>query len=221
MTLEVEGAPTDEVLGIMEALSRSPTVLPDEGRHLPEPGKPAGAGRRLRKLSGSGGPGRHGPDRDALVLRGYRAGYLLRMLEEPGFPVEADASARAVADELAGRGVPRPAPETGIPLLDYQRRGYEWMYMLDRLHMGGVLADDMGLGKTVQVIALLKATRAESRTSLVVAPTSLTYNWLSELNRFAPDLSAAVITGTAAQRERMWSISGSTGTWTWRSPAIR
>ena len=71
--------------------------------------------------------------------------------------------------------------------------------------MGGVLADDMGLGKTVQVIALLLATREPSRCSLVVAPTSLTYNWLSELGRFAPDLSAVVISGSAAQRERMWS----------------
>ena len=77
------------------------------------------------------------------------------------------------------------------------------MYALDRLHMGGVLADDMGLGKTIQTIALLKGTREEKRTSLIVAPTSLTYNWLSEINRFAPELSAAVVSGNAAQRERL------------------
>ena len=204
MSLDVEGAPTDEILGIIEALSRSRryyrlkdgTFLNLESLREWQEGAEAvrEAADRDAAL----------PDRDTLTLRGYRAGYLLRMLEHLGLPVEADASARAVADELAGRGVPRPAPETGIPLLDYQRRGYEWMYMLDRLHMGGVLADDMGLGKTVQVIALLKATRAESRTSLIVSPTSLTYNWLSELGRFAPDLSAAIITGNAAQRKRMW-----------------
>jgi SNF2 family DNA or RNA helicase len=94
-------------------------------------------------------------ERDALVLRSYRTGYLIRMLEEAGFPVETDDSAREIAEEISGKRAPAEAPETGIPLRDYQRRGYEWMYMLDRLHMGGVLADDMGLGKTVQVIALL------------------------------------------------------------------
>ena len=62
--------------------------------------------------------------------------------------------------------------------------------------MGGVLADDMGLGKTVQVIALLMATRQEGQVSLVVAPTTLTYNWLSELGRFAPDLSVMVLGGS-------------------------
>ena len=118
------------------------------------------------------------------------------MLAEKGLPVETEESARQAADEFSGKREPAPAPETGIPLRDYQRRGYEWLYMLDRLHMGGVLADDMGLGKTVQVIALLRATRQPDRTSLIVAPTSLIYNWLSEIRRFAPDMSAAVMTGT-------------------------
>ena len=54
---------------------------------------------------------------------------------------------------------------------------------------------DMGLGKTVQIIALILANREAGRTSLVVAPTSLTYNWLSEIRRFAPDLSAVVLNG--------------------------
>ena len=36
-----------------------------------------------------------------------------------------------------------------------------------------------------------------------MAPTSLTYNWLSEIRRFAPDLSAAVLNGTAQQRAEM------------------
>ena len=60
--------------------------------------------------------------------------------------------------------------------------------------MGGILADDMGLGKTVQVIALLLDAHQEKEhsVSLVVAPTSLAYNWLSELNRFAPELSVMV-----------------------------
>ena len=46
----------------------------------------------------------------------------------------------------------------------------------------------------------LMATRQEGQVSLVVAPTTLTYNWLSELGRFAPDLSVMVLGGSAAQR---------------------
>ncbi len=205
MTLEVNGEPTEEILGIMEALSRSRqyyrmkdgSFLNLEG--LKDLREEAEAVREAAERDGAV------MERDALVLRGYRAGYLIRMLRDAGFPVETDESAATAEAEIRGEGQRPAAPETGIPLRDYQRKGYEWMYMLDRLHMGGVLADDMGLGKTVQVIALLQATRERTRTSLIVAPTSLTYNWLSEFHRFAPEMSAVVISGTAAQRERMWA----------------
>ena len=71
---------------------------------------------------------------------------------------------------------------------------------LDRLHMGGILADDMGLGKTLQVIALLlwaKRRGDDARPSIVVAPTSLVYNWMAEIARFAPELRVAA--GEGAQ----------------------
>ena len=204
MNLQVDGTPTEEILGIMEALSRSRqyyrmkdgTFLNLEGlREWQE-----GAAALVEASERDGNQG----ERDALVLRGYRAGYLANLLENLGLPVETDESVREVTEELSGKRSGIQAPDTGIPLRDYQRRGYEWLYTLDRLHMGGVLADEMGLGKTVQVIALLKATAEAKRTSLIVAPTSLIYNWLSEIRRFAPDMSAMVINGTAAQRERMW-----------------
>jgi SNF2 family DNA or RNA helicase len=60
--------------------------------------------------------------------------------------------------------------------------------------MGVCLADDMGLGKTLQVIALL-LTRMVDGPALVVAPTSVCSNWLEELNRFAPSLTAVEYTG--------------------------
>ena len=205
LSLEINGTPTQEILGIMEALARSRqyfrmkdgTFLNLENLQGWQEGAEAVREAAEHDLSEV--------DRDALALRGYRAGYLLRLLEECGVPLEVEDSVRQLADEISGKAPRQAAPETDVPLLDYQRRGYEWLFMLDRLHMGGVLADDMGLGKTVQVIALLKATAQEKRTSLIVAPTSLTYNWLSEINRFAPGLSAAIISGNAAQRERMWA----------------
>ena len=81
-----------------------------------------------------------------------------------------------------------------------------WMQALDRLHMGGILADDMGLGKTLQVIALLLwAARREGdrRPSIVVAPTSLVYNWMAEIARFAPELRIAAGEGTQSARAQV------------------
>ena len=72
----------------------------------------------------------------------------------------------------------------------YQKRGYAWMKHLTDRGFGALLADDMGLGKTIQAIAwLLKrhATHGGGR-ALVVAPVSVTMNWMRELERFAPAL---------------------------------
>ena len=49
------------------------------------------------------------------------------------------------------------------------------------------LADDMGLGKTLQAIALILE-HAPNGPTLVVAPTSVCHNWVSECARFAPVL---------------------------------
>ena len=138
---------------------------------------------------------------DTIRLQAYRACYLQSLLESLGLPIEVDektqATVRLLTDPSKVQDVKLP---DGLSLRPYQERGFQWLLALDRLHMGGVLADDMGLGKTVQVIALLMATRQEGQVSLVVAPTTLTYNWLSELGRFAPDLSVMVLGGSAAQR---------------------
>ena len=72
-------------------------------------------------------------------------------------------------------------------LRDYQREGYSWMSRLAHWGVGACLADDMGLGKTVQTLALLLQ-RAAGGPQLVVAPTSVALNWLSESARFAPSL---------------------------------
>ena len=87
-------------------------------------------------------------------------------------------------------------------LRDYQVTGFNWLSTLADYHLGGILADDMGLGKTLQVIAFLLSKKAEGQPpSLVVAPTSLMYNWLDEIQRFAPELKAAAVAGAKEQRE--------------------
>lgn len=62
-----------------------------------------------------------------------------------------------------------------------------WLSRLSHWGIGEYLADDMGLGKTLQALALLLE-RAPVGPQLVIATTSVTYNWLSESERFAPIL---------------------------------
>lgn len=89
-----------------------------------------------------------------------------------------------------------PVPEVPVPadlqaeLRDYQRKGLNWLNHLDSFNFGGCLADDMGLGKTLQIIAfiLLQREKYGQATHLVVAPTSLLFNWQEELEKFAPSL---------------------------------
>lgn len=72
-------------------------------------------------------------------------------------------------------------------LRDYQVDGYKWLRRLSEWGVGGILADDMGLGKTLQTLAVL-LDRAEEGPTLVIAPTSVGFNWLRETQRFAPSL---------------------------------
>ena len=84
----------------------------------------------------------------------------------------------------------------------YQKKGFEWLCFLRASSFGGILADDMGLGKTLQAISLLLREKEEGNTdpSLVVMPTSLIYNWVSEAAKFAPDLRIMVHIGLGRAR---------------------
>ncbi|MGZ0169163.1 MAG: DEAD/DEAH box helicase [Planctomycetales bacterium] len=73
-------------------------------------------------------------------------------------------------------------------LRDYQVDGFRWLSRLAHWGAGACLADDMGLGKTIQGLALL-LDRASGGPALVVAPTSVTFNWVEEATRFAPTLN--------------------------------
>ncbi len=74
-------------------------------------------------------------------------------------------------------------------LRDYQLAGYQWLRRLAEWGVGGVLADDMGLGKTLQTLAVL-LDRADDGPALVIAPTSVGFNWVREAQRFTPGLRA-------------------------------
>ena len=121
--------------------------------------------------------------------------------------VKAHGWLRGLLNELRGDDQFRllPPPEgLNAELRDYQLRGMSWLAFLVKWGFGPCLADDMGLGKTVQTIAwilhhLHSRTHASGqpggRTAgrsggpvLVVAPVSVTTNWVRELRRFAPGL---------------------------------
>jgi non-specific serine/threonine protein kinase len=82
-------------------------------------------------------------------------------------------------------------------LRPYQIGGFHWLQALDELGWGGCLADDMGLGKTLQAISFLQFIKEKYKksTSLVVCPTSLIYNWESEIQKFAPSLKYHIYYG--------------------------
>lgn len=82
-------------------------------------------------------------------------------------------------------------------LRSYQSEGLNWLAYLNQLSLGGVLADDMGLGKTLQVLALFLWQKEKStlKTNLVVVPTTLIFNWLQEIKKFAPSLKVLVMHG--------------------------
>jgi SNF2 family DNA or RNA helicase len=83
-------------------------------------------------------------------------------------------------------------------LRDYQLHGLNWLAFLDKNQLGGCLADDMGLGKTLQTITFLqhlKVSNPKCNPSLIIAPTSLIFNWKNEIEKFCPTLKLLIFTG--------------------------
>jgi SNF2 family DNA or RNA helicase len=84
-------------------------------------------------------------------------------------------------------------------LRDYQVDGFRWLARLAHWGVGACLADDMGLGKTLQALAVI-LTRAPEGSTLIVAPTSVGMNWISEAQRFAPTLNVIQFGGGNRQK---------------------
>ncbi|WP_252316021.1 SNF2-related protein [Sinobaca sp. H24] len=98
------------------------------------------------------------------------------------------------------------------------------MKALTAYGFGGILADDMGLGKTLQTLTYILSERQknpEAPPFLIVAPSSLIYNWEKEAQRFTPDLKIAVIHGTKPQRKKQWSTYEEADVWITSYPLLR
>lgn len=94
--------------------------------------------------------------------------------------------------EKAKKVSPRVPKNFDAALRDYQKEGFDWMIRLSAWGVGACLADDMGLGKTIQALALLTS-RAKEGPALVLAPASVTRNWVRETEKFAPALTPILV----------------------------
>lgn len=131
----------------------------------------------------------------------YQALPIAHTLETHGIEIEADDGFKEFIFKLRNFNQLEPI---GVPsdfvgtLREYQHEGFNWLVFLREYGLGGILADDMGLGKTIQALTLLlfhHKNGKQRNPSLVVAPTSVVYNWLSEAEKFAPKLNTALFLG--------------------------
>lgn len=119
---------------------------------------------------------------ETLYVKRGRIGAVLPLLGEANW----DTSLQKLAEGLKNGAVIEtalPDPSFQGQLLAYQQKGVDWLQFLYQWGFSGLLADEMGLGKTVQVLAFLSRL-GTNLPVLIVAPTSLLFNWQNEIARF-------------------------------------
>ena len=90
-------------------------------------------------------------------------------------------------------------------LHSFQWEGIAFLYR----SRSALLADEMGLGKTVQTavaLALLLNGNNDINRALIVAPASLTANWMMELATWSPSLTTRLIQGPSKSREAYYLL---------------
>jgi superfamily II DNA or RNA helicase len=130
----------------------------------------------------------------------------LLALRASGVAIRGDHEWKKICDFYDGLGQgPRPVtiPKTvKAELKQYQEYGVQWLQDLYNLRLGALLADDMGLGKTLQTLTFLEdlRTKEELGQVLIVVPSSLIFNWQSEVQKFTPDIPLEVFTNKDRDR---------------------
>jgi superfamily II DNA or RNA helicase len=141
-----------------------------------------------------------------------KAGHELRAYDDAldFFAGRRDAERRvAKLAQLFPRGAadPKLLALLKAPLYPYQAEGALFAVRAGRALIG----DDMGLGKTIQAIAATEILARHFGVSklLVVCPTSLKYQWQSEIMRFSGrqgENAVRVINGGRAQRQKDYAL---------------
>lgn len=90
-------------------------------------------------------------------------------------------------------------------LYKFQRTGVKWLWELHQVDAGGLLGDEMGLGKTIQIIAFLSGLANSDigswgglGPSIIVAPATVIYQWVSHFHYWCPHLRVAVLHHTGS-----------------------
>lgn len=143
----------------------------------------------------------------SLLIPKNKAFYLDEKFKTTDITIEKSSDFKALIDDVQTiKENDFIAPENIDKILrDYQKIGFKWLKTLSYYGFGGILADEMGLGKTLQAIAFIssiKSTAKDYNPTLVVCPTSLMYNWESEINKFAPELEVKVVSGNKDTRKK-------------------
>ena len=101
-------------------------------------------------------------------------------------------------DEAIGEYEPR--------LFPFQRAGVAFLALTKR----ALLADEMGSGKTVQTAVALRWLHEHDDGALpllIICPNAMKRTWERELNTWWPGLRIAVITGSAAERNKVFNAT--------------
>ncbi len=140
-------------------------------------------------------------DRQNFTLPKFYAPYLNSMLKEGFFSLERDSGFKMLIKNLSDvSDLDISVPEELKNVMrNYQKTGFRWLKTLSQYGFGGILADDMGLGKSLQIIALIKS--EGKGTSIIVCPTTLILNWISEFEKFAPSLKVLAVMGSFEERK--------------------
>lgn len=112
----------------------------------------------------------------------------LATASSPDVPVESIAQVRKIFNDDERSDLKTHLATDGFQadLRDYQLDGVLWLSSLFSLGLGGILADEMGLGKTVQTLAFIVQNNIQR--TLIVTPASVVPNWISEIERFVPQI---------------------------------
>ncbi len=140
-------------------------------------------------------------DENKFLVKTYRVG-LITELQNQGFELVMSPKFQKFWEQIStfsttSEGVALP---TGVnaEFREYQLKGFSWLWFMYQYGLNGILADDMGLGKTLQALTLLqKAKEVDGpMPTLVIAPTTVVFNWEAEIQKFTPDLSCLKLAGT-------------------------
>ena len=143
---------------------------------------------------------------EEITLPVYRALYLDgELCGWEGFQVKKDRNFKALIRNMKtieDNDFELPKSLEGI-FREYQKTGFLWIKTLKNNGFAGILADEMGLGKTLQTISFLTSVAKKETKILILAPSSLIYNWKQEFSKFAPQMEVEVVYGLKQHRDEL------------------